>query len=104
LLQRKRGLAKEASVIELSIMRELGYTGALNDALASNSVMHRVVMGNEHPPSIVGVIPDGAYTIGYGWDDQIITLCDFAASNVPLFSDYARASLKNEEDAKTSKL
>lgn len=96
---RDRKIGSEGSVIELALMKQLGFTRPLNDALASNlqmAAIHRQPHGDsgERGWRQVGVIPDGCFVEGYGWDDQLIMTCRL--DNCPEFTQLAEASLKRE--------
>jgi len=96
---RGQGLARQLIEIELSLMKELGYRGMLNDALLSNSRMQHALKGNAYPSGVVGVIPDGTLTANYGWDDQVIDLTDFgvAGEAVKTFTELAKLSLERDK-------
>lgn len=77
-----RGYGKEVVLLELMWLRSLGYRVMLNDALASNYRMRHIA---QKSTVVVGVLPNGTYTEGYGWDDQVIGVTDMSAvdENLP---------------------
>lgn len=96
---RDRKIGSEGSVIELALMKQLGFTRSLNDALASNlqmAAIHQQQRGDsgERGWKQVGVVPEGCFVEGYGWDDQLIMTCNL--DNCLEFTQLAEASLKRE--------
>src|SRR6218665_317704 len=95
---RGRELAPEAIWIEIALMKQLGFKWLLNDALASNQRMLTSIQRSrvENPLvwQTVGVIPDGCYTEGYGWDDQVITWFDLQSQpHIKNFTELADQTL-----------
>jgi len=97
---RGRNLGRESTILELALMKELGYKGSLNDLLLSNARMGHVLRSSSVPPISVGTIPDGTYTAGYGWDDQVLTYADL--KQVPTFSQMAKESLARKVTSSVS--
>lgn len=73
---RGQKLGNETIWVDAALMKQLGFKMLLNDALASNrrmqAIFQRNRVENTLPLLTLGVIPNGCYTNGYGWDDQVI--------------------------------
>jgi len=95
---RGQKLGSEAIWIELALMKQLGFKVSLNDTLASNHRMMASMQSSrvKYPSAwlFVGVIPDGCYAEGYGWDDQVISWFDFQSHpHIKNFTELADETL-----------
>lgn len=95
---RGQRLGAEAIWIEIALMKQLGFKVSLNDTLTSNHRMLTTIQRSRVKCPLawlaVGVIPDGCYVEGYGWDDQIINWIDLQSHpQVKHFTELADETL-----------
>lgn len=98
---RQRQMGREALVLDLGMLKELGFEVSLNDTLSSNLRMTAITGNRSSYWQVVGAIPDGCYCEGYGWDDQIILQCNL--DGVSGFLEQAEQMMKRTESPELSK-
>lgn len=98
-----KGYGKEIAPLQVSLMKELGFAGRLNDHLCSSYNLFANPVDYDDGGIYIGAIPKYAYREGVGWDDGLLGYFNFNDYKGKTFSDQIEEN-SNRFTETTSKL